>query len=129
MEKLRIKVDGKDEIIMADVKIGRGMYGATDSNIAERNCRILNITFSNEEPDNVLQNKITKIGNWSFLTSMVVGKYLQYIFMQSASQEDFNEFVKSAPVQSRELLIQAFNMSRLSIDNIDVLANLNKNKN
>ena len=129
METLRILIDGKEELILADVKIARGMYGATESTVAEQNCRRLNITFNDAEPDNILQNKITKIGNWSFLTSMVAGHFFQYIFMQSADQSDFNAFLKSAPAQSRELLIQAFNLSRLSVGNVDILNNLDGNKN
>ena len=76
------------------------------------------------------QNKITKIEKWAFLTSKAANVYIQYIFMPSANQEDFDRFVREIDDrQLKEMLITTFNMTRLTMENLDILGNLAKNRN
>ncbi len=69
------------------------------------------IKFDDTQPETVLQNRITKIGKWSFLTSKASNPYLQFIFTPSADTDDFNQLVEGRDEQYKQLLVQAYDMS------------------
>jgi hypothetical protein len=131
MEKLNIVIEGSEKILDADIKISKGIYAVTESKLVKRNIEKLKIKFDESLADNILQHRRSKIGNWSFLTSKAVNQYLQYIFMPSASREDFDSFLKQFNDDStmRQMLIDTYNMSRLTVSNLEILSGLKKNRN
>jgi hypothetical protein len=111
MEKLKINVDGIEKTINANEKIAKGFYIADDDKTVEKNVSILEIRFDPEKA-NTVQNRISKIGSWSFLTTKAGNEYIQYIFMSSASEEDFESYMRMFDADPRfePLIRQAFSM-------------------
>lgn len=128
MEKLKIVVDGREKTIEAE-RFAKGIYTVDDPKTVKRNIEKLSITLGKNENDAVLQNRVTKIGKWSFLTSKAANSYLQFIFMPSAETEDLERLLEGRDAQYRQLLTNTYNLSKLEGNNLDVLNELDKMKN
>jgi hypothetical protein len=130
MEKLDITIDGQKKKLEYETKFAKGIYLVDDTKSVEKNCRILSITFDPPPSDNVLQNKLTKIGSFAAVTMKAGNLYMQYLFFSSADPADFSELLKEAPNQSHDILRQGFNLSRkITLDNLDLLGRISSDSN
>lgn len=120
MERLKLTVDGREKTIEAE-RFAKGIYTCDDAKTVKRNIEKLAIVFDDTKPSNILQNRLTKIGKWSFMTSRAGNSYLQFIFTPSPENEDFNRLVEGKDEGYAQLLVQAYNMSKLDMNNLDLL--------
>lgn len=128
MEKLKFTNDGRELILEAE-RFAKGIYTVDDDKAVRRNIEKLSIKFDDSQGDEVLQNRLTKIGKWSLLTLKAVNSYMQFIFMPSAETGDLERLLDGRDAANRQLLPTAYNLSKLDGSNLDVLSDLGKMKN
>lgn len=123
VEKLKLTVDDREKTIEAE-RFAKGIYTCDDAKTVKRNIEKLAIVFDDTKPSNVLQNRLAKMGKWSFLTSKASNSYLQFIFTPAPENDDFNKLVEGKDEEYAQLLVQAYNMSKLDMNNLDFCNNL-----
>jgi hypothetical protein len=110
MGNLKLKVD--DHItITANDEICKGFYCADETSTVEKNNKVLGINFDpiskNPEP----QHRITKVADYSFVTTKSVHGYLQHIIAPSINEASFTGYVNSLGFpEVREMLFTAFGL-------------------
>lgn len=128
MEKLKITIDGRERMLEAE-RFAKGIYTVDDDKAVKRNIEKLAIKFKSVESDADLQHSATKIGKWSFLTSKAANSYLQFIFMSSAEKGDLERLLEGKDAAYKQRLTDAYNLSKMNGNNVDVLSDLDKMKN
>jgi hypothetical protein len=111
MENIKIKVDNKELVISANDKICNGFYIADDTNTVRNNIKVLGIEFDSVGSE--AQSKITKVGDYSFLTTKAEHGYMQHIILPSIDKSGFDAYVQSLRIpQVQELLYTTFRLQR-----------------
>lgn len=114
MIKLKLEIDGPIQTFIANIKVAKGIYTASERWMVLKNMDLLEKHFDEPPVDYMLQTKITKIGSWAFLTTRVLDTYWQYIFMSSAEEEDVYELAKDAPDTLKQNIFTAFSLCKLN---------------
>lgn len=131
MTKLKVVDKGIVLPVEYDEKYAKGIFLVNENKLVKRNCNILSIDVSDNTNPLELFQRMTKLDKTVILTTRVDSEYFQYILQHYAEKADFNLLLQErTPPQSRELLTEAFNFTKMNtLGDIDLLGGALGNKN
>lgn len=112
MEKLKVRVNGKEISLFYTVRYKKGIFCNEDNKAGKRNCELLNISFDADPRfESIVHTKVIKYDKFVFLTVMVSAKYLQFIVMNYTEKDDMDDLLKEYydKPDMQTLLITAYN--------------------
>jgi hypothetical protein len=107
VEKIMINLDGKEVTIKAAGKVCEGLYIADDNKMVEQNNKLLDIRFDPLPISDEPQHRITKIGDYSFLTTKSEHGYFQHIITPSVDNAGFKRYVSNLRFPELQQMLQS----------------------